>query len=220
MSRVATLSCLLLATALASCSSGGGSSGGSTSGGDVGGTGGDGSTPVGSSSAGSTTAGSTPSDPDRPFEDMPEPLRVVQADPARINSIPEIATSEWLADTGLQVAWANGTSAADVDAAYVGGEWVYMQDCTGIVASPPLVVITPGPVDPLLANDDVIRDIEGRPIASASQGTVVILQVQVADFDGSLGNTGFHLRSIAGRHLWLSANLAERDYPYLCARRE
>lgn len=202
MSRVATLSCLLLAAALASCSSSGGPASG---GGEIDGPG---------------ESGAAPELPARPFEDTPEPLQVVQSDPALINAIPEIAASEWHADTGLQVAWARGTTSADVEAAYIGGEWIFMQDCTGVNTTPPLVVITPGPVDPLLSSDDVIRDIEGRPIASASAGTVTILQVQVADFDGSLGNPGFHLRSIAGRHLWLSANLAERDYPYLCARRE
>lgn len=147
-------------------------------------------------------------------------LGQLQDDPALLSAIPDIVSSEIRADTGLQIAY---TRADQIDVAsglLVETQWQHMQQCLGLVMVPPVVVIREGPVLPFTADDVVIRDIEGTPVASASHREVAIVQVTDADFDGTLGNPGFNLRSIMGRLLWLSADLAVRDYPYECARQQ
>ena len=84
----------------------------------------------------------------------------------------------------------------------------------GPLAAPSLVP------EPLTATDEVLRNIEGRITASAGTGSdgIATMQVHEDDFDDSIDDPGFSLRSIMGRQLWLSAMLAERDYPRRCAR--
>ena len=151
---------------------------------------------------------------------IPEPLLVVQGDPARISAVPDVVAVEILSDSGLQIAYTREAQRETVDPRYVGLQWQHMQRCVGIVAPAPLVIIVAGTIEPLILTDDVLRDIEGRITASAGTGAtgIATMQVHEADFDGSIGNPGFALRSIMGRHLWLSAMLAERDYPFRCAR--
>ena len=151
---------------------------------------------------------------------VPAPLLVIEGDPARIGAVPDVVAVEILSDSGLQIAYTREAQRESVDPRYVGAQWQHMQSCVGIVAQAPLVVVVGGTIEPLIATDDVLRDIEGRITASAGIGPdgTATMQVHEDDFDGSIGNPGFSLRSIMGRHLWLSAMLAERDYPFRCAR--
>ena len=150
----------------------------------------------------------------------PEPLLVIQGDPSRVGTVPDVVAVEILSDSGLQIAYTSDSQRETVDPRYVGAQWQHMQSCVGIVAPAPLVVVVAETIEPLLATDDVLRDIDGHITASAGTGAggIATMQVQEGDFDGSFGNPGFALRSIMGRHLWLSAMLAERDYPFRCAR--
>jgi hypothetical protein len=151
---------------------------------------------------------------------VPAGLVQLEDDPGLLNAIPDVVASETMADSGLQIAYTRQGQSETVPGALVEAQWVYMQTCLGQVTSPPVVVIRDTPVLPFTAKDDVIFNIDGIPIASASHRDVAIIQVRESDFDGSLGNPGFNLRSIMGRLLWVSAGLAERDYPYGCAREQ
>lgn len=135
-----------------------------------------------------------------------------------INAPPTMIKTRTLANTGIRIGYTSVGQLSSVDTAYIEGQWQHMQRCTGQLAVAPFIVITEQAVAPLTHDDDIIFNIDGVPAASASAGLVPIIQVREADFDGSLGNVGFNLRSILGRYLWLSANLAERDYPFTCAR--
>ena len=171
-----------------------------------------------------------------PLDSVPEafadgsnpPVQVVSSastdplfdDTELISGLPEIIMTTTLADSGIRVGFTSLDQVADLDPSYIERQWQHMQSCTGQVAVAPHVVITGQAVTPLTNDDDVIFNIDGVPAASSSAGQLPIIQVREADFDGSLGNVGFNLRSILGRYLWLSANLAERDYPFTCARTE
>lgn len=148
----------------------------------------------------------------------PDSLLQLEDDPGLLGSIPDVVATDIRADTGLQIAYTREGQAAVVPGALVEEQWVYMQSCVGQQSNPPLVVVREGAVFPFTETDDVIYNIDGIPVASASLRDVSVIQIQEADFDGSLGSPGFNLRSIMGRLLWLSANLPERDYPFNCAR--
>jgi len=135
-----------------------------------------------------------------------------------INVLPDIVKTRTLANTGLRIGYTAVDQLTGIDVNYIEQQWQHMQRCTGQVAVAPFIVITELSVEPLTLDDDVIFNIDGIPAASASAGLVPTIQIREADFDGSLGNVGFNLRSILGRYLWLSADLAERDYPFPCAR--
>lgn len=152
--------------------------------------------------------------------DPPAPLLVIEADPERIAAVPTLVAVETLADSGLQVGYTEPSQRGRIEPLHVGVQWEHMQRCVGVVAPPPLVLVRVD-VEPFAVTDDVIRDIEGRISASASEPVdgVAILQVRDAPFDGSTADAGFGLlRQIMGRHLWLSAGLLERFYPSECAR--
>lgn len=101
---------------------------------------------------------------------------------------------------------------------FIVAQWVHMQDCLQVSAQEPSVSVVEGKITPLTPNDDVVRFIDGQIQASSNvTDTNVTVQVRSADFDGSLGEPGFYLRSIMGRYLWLSNGLPERDYPHECA---
>lgn len=151
---------------------------------------------------------------------IPTVLLQLQDDPGLIADIPDIVNSVTLANTGLQVAYTRAGQEADAPALAIEGQWVHMQTCLEQTAVPPIVVVREDAVIPFTANDDVIYGIEGIPNASSSKQDVPLIQVLATDFDGSLGNAGFNLRSIMGRLLWVSAGLAERDYPFQCARQQ
>lgn len=152
--------------------------------------------------------------------DTPDSLLQLEDDPGLLGSIPDVVSTDIRADTGLQIAYTREGQAAVVPGALVEEQWVYMQTCLGQQSNPPLVVVREGAVFPFTETDDVIFNIDGIPVASASLRAVSVIQIQEADFDGSLGSPGFNLRSIMGRLLWLSANLPERDYPFNCARQQ
>jgi hypothetical protein len=145
-------------------------------------------------------------------------LLELQDDPDLLAQIPFVVESEVLATTGLQVAYTAALQREKAPSLLVESQWIAMQSCLGQVAVAPVVIVRDTAVQPFTASDDVIHNIEGIPVASASMRTVPVVQILIADFDGSLGSPGFNLRSIMGRLLWLSAGLAERDYPYNCAR--
>ena len=151
---------------------------------------------------------------------LPEPLLMLAADPARIGAVPTVVAVDTFADSGLEIAYTEAGQRERVDPRLLAAQWRHVRECVGIDAPAPLIVVVGDAIEPLKRTDDVIRDIDGRIVASSSAtaGGVATLQVLEADLDGSLGETGFALRSIIGRHLWLSAMLPERDYPFRCAR--
>ena len=161
--------------------------------------------------------GETPSD-QTVTDQIPTVLIGLQDDPELLVDIPDIVQSVTLSNTGLQVAYTRNTQIAEVPARLIEVQWEHMQSCLELVNVPPIVVLQQDVVNPFTANDDVIFSRVGAPNASSSRRDVPVIQVLAADFDGSLGNPGFNLRSIMGRLLWLSAGLAERDYPFDCAR--
>ena len=150
----------------------------------------------------------------------PDSLLQLEDDPGLLGSIPDVVSTEIRADTGLQIAYTRVDQAAVVPGALVEEQWIYMQTCVGQQSNAPLVVVREGAVFPFTETDDVIFNFDGIAVASASLRDVSVIQIQEADFDGSLGSPGFNLRSIMGRLLWLSANLPERDYPFNCARQQ
>lgn len=199
MSRSVTLIAASLSLALAACGGSGGGTGGDPS--DAGGSRSESFVPLPSG--------------------RPEPLLLLEDDPQRINDIPDVVLVETLAATGLQVAYTSGDQRGRIDPLYVEAQWQHMQSCVGLLAPAPLVVVRSGAVEPFTAADDVIRDLDGSATASASAGPVATIQVRETVFEEAQGrNRGFELRAIMGRHLWLSADLPERDYPFLCAREE
>lgn len=120
---------------------------------------------------------------------------------------------------GLPVSYQDPGDAAPSDDDFIGAQWEHMQTCLLVSAQEPLVVVIDGELEPTDSNDDVIRHIDGQIQASSHvTDTSVTIQVRAQDFDGSLGSAGAYLRSIMGRYLWLANNLAERDYPYDCAK--
>ncbi len=151
---------------------------------------------------------------------IPGSLLQLEDDPGLLSAIPTIVASETMAESGLEVAYTDRQQIQQIPALNIEAQWQYMQTCVGQVASAPVVVVQSQQVKPFTSSDDVIRNIDGAVIASSIVRTVPIVQILEQDFDGSLGNAGFNLRSIMGRLLWQSAGLAERDYPYSCARQQ
>jgi len=102
---------------------------------------------------------------------------------------------------------------------FIEAQWEHMQTCLLVSAQEPVVVVVEGKLEPIDSNDDVVRHIDGQIQASSHvTDTYATIQVRAQDLDGSLGSVGAHLRSIMGRYLWLANSLAERDYPYSCAK--
>lgn len=102
---------------------------------------------------------------------------------------------------------------------FIEAQWLHMQTCLNVSAQEPVVTVVEDKITPLSSNDDVVRHIDGQIQASANvSDTAASIQVRSADFDGSLGKPGLYLRSIMGRYLWFSNNLAERDYEFGCAK--
>jgi len=166
-------------------------------------------------------------DPALAPESVPQVLQQLRQDPALIAPVPDIAHTQTLANTGLQVAYTEHALVAAAPAATIEKQWVFMQTCVELVGVAPVVLVREGKVEPFTMADDVVRnesllatEINSVPIASASTLHGVVFQVSVDDFDGSLGAPSFNLRSIMGRHLWLAANLSERDYPFACAQEQ
>ncbi len=122
------------------------------------------------------------------------------------------------ANTGLQVTLTSDSQNDWVSADYIEQQWVHMQNCLGITAVAPEVIVMSGNFSAESGEDDAIRYIDGRLLASAHvSDSGVTMQVTENDLDGSLGAKGSFMRSIMGRFLWFSSNLPERDYEYECA---
>jgi len=102
---------------------------------------------------------------------------------------------------------------------FIDAQWEHMQTCLLVSAQEPAVLVVEGKLEPIDSNDDVVRHIDGQVQASSHvTDTSATIQVRAQDLDGSLGSEGAYLRSIMGRYLWLANSLAERDYPYHCAK--
>ncbi|MBX2839321.1 MAG: hypothetical protein KTR35_20870 [Gammaproteobacteria bacterium] len=143
----------------------------------------------------------------------------LQNDAQLLNGLPSLAFQQTMADSGLTIGLAGSVVISDVDFHYVEQQWQNMQSCLSITAAAPLVVISGESLQVLSAEDDVLRYLDGSVIATSTRSAVgSVVQIALADFDGSLGEPGFHFRSIIGRFLWLNEGLAERDYPFDCAR--
>lgn len=151
---------------------------------------------------------------------VPVSLLQLEEDPELVSEIPEILVTITTAGVGVQVAYTRQGQDELVPAEQVEAQWIYMQDCLGQSGVSPVVVVREGSYRPFTQSDDVIFDIEGATVASGTQRAIPILQIQESDFDVSVSNPGFNLRSIMGRLLWLSAGLPERDYPFECARQQ
>lgn len=140
--------------------------------------------------------------------------------PATADTLQALDTLISLPQTGLMLALDDASLATRVDPLSLEAQWLHMSACTGQTAVAPIVIVSDATrLQPLTSDDDVMRDLDGRAMATASDGAV--LQSLLADLDGSLdspGGAGFYLRSIMGRYLWSAAALAERDYPFACAR--
>lgn len=186
------------------------------------------------SSSSSSTVSTPPFDASEPLvndpvgsEPLPEVLKQLQEDPNVLSQVPDVAHTQTMADSGLQISYTEKLLMARAPATLIEQQWLFMQKCVQQVSVAPLVLVREGPAIPFTQADDVVRnetitalEITSVPIASASTLYGPVIQVSVDDFDGSLGTPAFNLRSIMGRHLWLSANLPERDYPFDCARQE
>ncbi|MFK8082405.1 MAG: hypothetical protein AB8B97_19125 [Granulosicoccus sp.] len=160
-------------------------------------------------------------------EPLPQVLRQLQSDENLLSPVPQVAFTQTMASTGLQISFTKESLIARAPPAVIEEQWVFMQGCLQQVSVAPLVLVREGPAAPFTSADDVVRnetitalEITSVPVASASTLYGPVVQVSVDDFDGSLGTPAFNLRSIMGRHLWLSAGLPERDYPFECARQQ
>ncbi len=148
----------------------------------------------------------------------PAQLQQFEDDPSRLEPLPEVAHVEVLASSGLQVVYTTEAQRALVEPGYVDAQWQHMQSCTGVVAPPPLVLLVEDEARPLTPEDDVVLDIDGLALASASTDAAgTTLQVLDVELAPTAPDRGFALRAITGRWLWQGASLPERDYPFACA---
>lgn len=137
---------------------------------------------------------------------------VIAADPGTPEFTPSLGN-------GLPISYQDSVQDFSPDAGFIAAQWEYMQSCLQVSAQEPQVVVVTGVLEPTASNDDVVRHIDGQIQASSHvTNTSTTIQVHAQDLDGSLGSPGAYLRSIIGRYLWLANSLAERDYPYRCAR--
>ncbi len=160
-------------------------------------------------------------------EPVPEVLQRLMAHPDLLAPVPMVVHTQTMANSGLQISYTLEALRERAPASDIELQWEFMQGCLQQVSAAPLILVREGPAEPFTPSDDVVRnetltasEITSIPIASASTLYGPVIQVSVDDFDGSLGNASFNLRSIMGRHLWLSASLPERDYPFECARQQ
>ncbi len=120
---------------------------------------------------------------------------------------------------GLPISYQDPVEVVPSSDDFIGLQWEHMQTCLRVSAQEPVVIVVDGELEPTDSNDDVVRHIDGQIQASSHvTDTSATIQIRAQDFDGSLGRAGAYLRSIMGRYLWLANSLAERDYPYDCAR--
>lgn len=147
---------------------------------------------------------------------QPEALRNLAGHSQLIAPIPEVLDSRVMADSGLQVAYTRLNQWLLAPAESIEEHWLHMQACLSQVAPAPLILVVTGQLRPLTRSDEVVFHFD-QPIASATIDSVTVLQISESDLTGVHDNSGFYLKSIIGRYLWSSANLAVHDYPYGCA---
>lgn len=147
---------------------------------------------------------------------LPESLQRLQQNPELLAPVPLLVNVRTLADSGLQIAYTHASQFTDAPAETIQLQWNHMQQCLQQTAIPPIVLISQHAVEPFLADDEILLHFN-VPVASATIDDYQVVQISRKDFDGSLGGSGFYLRSVFGRYLWLSANLAVSDYPVQCA---
>ena len=137
---------------------------------------------------------------------------LISADPGT----PEFTPSP---GNGLPIFYEDPVEAMPSDDDFISAQWEHMQTCLLVSAQEPLVIVIDGELEPTDSSDDVVRHIDGQIQASSHVTDIsATIQVSAQDLDGSLGSVGAYLRSIMGRYLWLANSLAERDYPYECAK--
>ena len=158
-------------------------------------------------------------------EPVPEALERLAQSSRLIAPVPTVVHTETTAAAGVQISYTTQALRSVAPALTIERQWIFMQECLQNVAEVPLVLVREGPAVPFTLADDVVRnenplatEINFVPIASATTLFGTVIQISDADFDGSLGTANFNLRSIMGRYIWLSNGLAERDYPFGCAR--
>lgn len=149
---------------------------------------------------------------------VPEALAELQVSAVLTTPLPPITSVEILAESGLQVVYTHVEQNERAPALSVEAHWLHMQSCLSQVGVAPVVLIRSTRVVPLTQTDHVIHSIEGIPVATATVGSVPVIQIGLADFTIVGDDRGYNLRSIMGRLLWSSAGLSVRDYPYSCAR--
>ena len=160
-------------------------------------------------------------------EPVPEALQRLAESSELIAPVPAVVHTETTAGIGLQVSYTALALRTVAPAQTIEKQWIFMQECLQQSTAVPVVLVREGPAEPFTLADDVVRnenplatEINFVPIASATTLFGTVIQVSDSDFDGSLGTANFNLRSIMGRNIWLSNGLAERDYPFGCAREE
>ena len=156
-------------------------------------------------------------DSDRQTETVSNNQPLLDADPATI--LPGVIATQRLQSSELILGYtASAQEAQGVDA-FVSESWELMQDCLGVTANAPTVVLQVEDVQPLSSLDDVIFSFEGRIVASShDEINGALIQVLESDVIDTGTGRGDYLRSILGRYIWRSNGLAERDYDYSCAR--
>ena len=118
----------------------------------------------------------------------------------------------------MLLGYTDASQIGNPDLEFVNDAWLEMQECLGITADAPLVVLRQESVEPLASTDDIVFDFQGRISASANDGeTGASLQVLASEVAETFVERGFSLRSIMGRYLWRNNSLPERDYPFSCA---
>ncbi|MFK7890166.1 MAG: hypothetical protein AB8B63_05070 [Granulosicoccus sp.] len=147
---------------------------------------------------------------------LPEGLQRLQQNQELLVQVPPLVNVRTLADSGLHIAYTQASQFIDAPAETIQLQWNHMQQCLQLTPMPPTVLVTQHEVGPFLADDLVLLHYN-VPVASATINDYHIIQISSKDFDGSFGDSGFYLRSIFGRYLWQSANLAVSDYPVECA---
>ena len=121
-------------------------------------------------------------------------------------------------DSDLTVVYSLASLKESVSSDYVASQWESMKTCLGSVVGAPVVLVVDGWL-PSHSSDDILLSFDGRLLASTTfrESASDIVRISTFDFDGSQGNTGFHLRSILGRYLWSVSGYPIRDYNTGCA---
>ena len=95
--------------------------------------------------------------------------------------------------------------------------WLDLQDCLGIRAVPPLVVIQDMAVEALSSEDDVLFNFFGQIVASANESDQgASIQLMADEVIGANLSGVFTLRSVLGRYIWRSNDLPESDFDTSC----